>query len=206
MVSVGDPLKQKAVLLRKGVSSEEIRGAYQAWNFIDEALQSEADRSVMKRCKSPREAFEHLEQWGNPESEVATQKLYDKFYDSTIPPKCNPIEALHALKYINNQMAEKGMGIPDTFLHARCVRALPNEYSHVKATLQATKNRDRTEIIRMVTGGTPPCPRRRGRSGCTGRSSKRFFKRKRRPEWCATRSWPRREQQQGWGLQQQGWR
>ena len=52
--------------------------------------------------------FVHLEQWYDPESEVATQKPYDKFYDSTIPPKCNPIEALHALEDINNQMAEKG--------------------------------------------------------------------------------------------------
>ena len=30
MVPGGDPLKQKAVLLREGVSNEEIRGAYQA--------------------------------------------------------------------------------------------------------------------------------------------------------------------------------
>ena len=49
---VEDPLKQKAVLLWEGFSSEEIRGAYQAWNFIDGALQSEANRSILKRCKS----------------------------------------------------------------------------------------------------------------------------------------------------------
>ena len=30
-VGEGDPLKQKAVLLREGFSNEEIRGAYQAW-------------------------------------------------------------------------------------------------------------------------------------------------------------------------------
>ena len=75
MVPIGDPLKQKAVLLREGFSSEEIRGAYQAWNFIDEALQSEADRSILKICKSPRQAFDRLEKWYDPESEVATQKI-----------------------------------------------------------------------------------------------------------------------------------
>ena len=63
VVRVGDPLKQRAVLLRKGFSSEEIGGAYQAWNFIDGAVQSEADRSIQRRCKSPREAFDHLEKW-----------------------------------------------------------------------------------------------------------------------------------------------
>ena len=68
VVSVGDPLKQKAVSLREDVSSEQIRGANQAWNFIDEALQNEVDRSILKRCKSPRETFDHLEQWYNPES------------------------------------------------------------------------------------------------------------------------------------------
>ena len=52
VVPVRDPLKQRAVLLREGFSSEEIRGAYQAWNFVDGALQSEADRSILKRCKS----------------------------------------------------------------------------------------------------------------------------------------------------------
>ena len=38
-VPVGDPLKQRAVLLRECFSSEETRGAYQAWNFIDGALE-----------------------------------------------------------------------------------------------------------------------------------------------------------------------
>ena len=60
-VPVGDPLKQKAVLLQEGFSNEEIRGAYQAWNFINAALQSNADRSRLKRCKSPRAVFERLE-------------------------------------------------------------------------------------------------------------------------------------------------
>ena len=48
-VPVGDPLKQKALLLREGFSLEEIRGAYQAWNFLDAALPSEKDRVIPKR-------------------------------------------------------------------------------------------------------------------------------------------------------------
>ena len=58
VVPVADPLKQNAVLLREGNSSKEIRGAYQAWNFIGGALQSKTDRSFLKRCKLPREAFD----------------------------------------------------------------------------------------------------------------------------------------------------
>ena len=162
-VPVGDPLKQKAVLLQEGFSNEEIRGAYQAWNFIDAALQNNADRSILKRCKSPREVFERLEKWLDPDSEVARQRLYDKFHEFVIPPHSDLIAALHDLEDTNNQMHEKGIGrIPDTVLHARFVRALPGEYSLVKETLQAMKNRDRDEIIRMVNTRHSNLPQKNG--------------------------------------------
>ena len=162
-VPVGDPLKQKAVLLQESFSNEEIRSAYQAWNFIDASLQSESDRSILKRCKSPREVFERLEKWHDPDSEVATQRLYDKFHEFAIPPHSDPIAALHDLEDTNNQMHEKGIGrIPDAVLHARFVRALPDEYSLVKETLQAMRNRDRDEIIRMVSTRYSNLPRKNG--------------------------------------------
>ena len=162
-VPVGDPLKQKAVLLQEGFSNDEIRTAYQAWNFIDAALQSESDRSILKRCKSPREVFERLEKWHDPDSEVATQRLYDKFHEFTISPHSDPITALHDLEDTNKQMHEKGIGrIPDAVVHARFVRALPDEYSLVKETLQAMKNRDRDEIIRMVSTRHSNLPRKNG--------------------------------------------
>ena len=162
-VPVGDPLKQKAVLLQEGFSNEEIKGAYQAWNFIDAALQSDSDRSIPKRCKSPREVFERLEKWHDPDSEVATQRLYDKFHEFAIPPHSDPITALHDLEDTNNQMHEKGIGrIPDAVVHALFVRALPDEYSLVKETLQAMKNRDRDEIIRMVSTRHSNLPRKNG--------------------------------------------
>ena len=73
-------------------------------------------------------SFKFLGAWYYPENEVATQHLFDKFHDFSIPQSSNPIAALHALEDTNNQMEEKGMGrIPDTILHARFVRALPAE-------------------------------------------------------------------------------
>ena len=98
-VPVGDPRKQKAVLLREGFSPEEIRGAYQAWNFLDAALQSEEDRAILERCRSPREVFKFLGKWYDPKNEVATQHLFDKFHEFSIPQNSNPIAALHALQY-----------------------------------------------------------------------------------------------------------
>ena len=92
---------------------------------------------------------------------MTTRKLYDEFHDFSIPPKGNIIEALHALEDTNNQIAEKGMGFPDNFLHARFVRALPDEYGRVKATLQTLKNRDRVEIVRMAGTRYPTLPQKK---------------------------------------------
>ena len=120
------------------------------------------DRAILKRCRSPREVFEHLEKWHDPESEVATQRLYDKFHEFAIPPHSNTIAAFHDLENINNQTYEKGIGrIPDTMLHARFIRALPDEYSLVKETLQSMKNIDRDEIIRMVSTRYSNLPQRK---------------------------------------------
>ena len=53
---LGDPLRQKAVLLRGGGGSpDETRGAYRAWNVLDAVLQSEEDIAILKRCRSPKE-------------------------------------------------------------------------------------------------------------------------------------------------------
>ena len=93
---------------------------------------------------------------------MATVKLYYKFHDFIITPNGNSIGALHELKDTNNEMAEKGMGIPDTFLHVRFVLVLPDEYGHVQATLQAMKDRDRAEITRTVGTRYSTLPQRKG--------------------------------------------
>ena len=106
---------------------------------------------------------------------MATQKLYDKFNAFTTPPNSNPIDALHALENTNNQMAEKGMGIPDTFLHTRFVRALPDEYGHVEVMLQAIKNRDRAETIRMVGTRYSTLPQKKGSQRLSWPPEQAFF-------------------------------
>ena len=135
----------------------------------------------MKKCKSPREAFDHLEKWYDPESEVATQKLYDKFHDFIIPPNSNPIEAIY------NQMAEKGMVIPYTFLLARLVRALPNEYGPVKGMVQAMKNRDRVEIIHMVGTRYSTLPQKEGSQWSSRSLEQAFFSSESGGRSCARR-------------------
>ena len=67
------------------------------------------------------------------------------------------------------------MKIPDTFLHARFDRALPDEYGHVKATLQAMKNRDRAEIIRMVGTRYSTLPQKKGSQRSSRAPEQAFF-------------------------------
>ena len=152
--------------------------------LIDGALQSEADRSIFnRRDASRREKLLTALRSGTTQRvrlrlksfTGATQKLYDKFHGFTIPPNGNPIEALHALEDTNNQMVEKGMGIPDNFLHARFVRELPDEYDHVKAMLQAMTNRDRVEIIRMVGTRYSTLPQKKGSQRSSRPPEQAFF-------------------------------
>ena len=89
---------QKAVLLREGFSPEEIRGTYQAGNFLDAALQSEEDRAILKRCRSPIEVLEFLGKWYDPENEVVSQHLFDKFYEFSIPQNINHSQRSMPLK------------------------------------------------------------------------------------------------------------
>ena len=72
-------------------------------------------------------------------------------------------------------MAEKGVEIPDTFLHARFVLALPDEYGHVKVTLQAMKNRDRAEILRMVGTRYSTLPQKKGLQRSSRPPKQAFF-------------------------------
>ena len=67
------------------------------------------------------------------------------------------------------------MGIPGTFQHARFVRALPDEYGHVKVTLQVMKNRDRAEIIRMVGTRYSTLPQKKGSQQSSRPPEQAFF-------------------------------
>ena len=94
---------------------------------------------------------------------MATQHLFDKFHEFSIPQNGSPIAALHALEDINNQMEEKGIGrTPDTVLHARFVRTLPAVYDNAKESLQSLKKRNRDEIIRVVSTRYFNLPQKKG--------------------------------------------
>ena len=82
------------------------------WNVINGELQSEVDTSILKRFKSPREAFDHLERWYDPEKRV--ENYMKNSMTSPLPPTAAP-------------MAEKVMETPDTILHTRFICTLPDE-------------------------------------------------------------------------------
>ena len=67
------------------------------------------------------------------------------------------------------------MGMSDTFLHACFVRALPDEYFYVKATLQAMKNPNRDEIIHMVGTRYSTLPQKKGSQRSSRPPDQAFF-------------------------------
>ena len=69
VVLVGNPLKQKAVLLREGFSSEEIRGSYQAWKVIDGVLGYLTKKSIVRKAETVR--------WTNTLSSLELSIKYD---------------------------------------------------------------------------------------------------------------------------------
>lgn len=53
--------------------------------------------------------FEYLEKMYAPESEVASQQLYDQYIAVRIPPHGSPITALHAMEDLSDQIEERGL-------------------------------------------------------------------------------------------------
>ncbi|CAN0106889.1 unnamed protein product, partial [Pylaiella littoralis] len=150
-VPVGDSAKRKGDVLRVGFTTAEIREARLALTFLGESLKNEDDKAVLQRFKSLREAFEYLEQFYDPESETATQRLYDKFPRFKILAHGNPVAAFHDLEDLKNRIQEKCLPrVPEPVVHARFVSTLPDEYVHTKETLQSMKGRTREEIVRRV--------------------------------------------------------
>ena len=60
---------------------------------------------------------------------------------------------------------KSGSKIPDLVLHARFVRALPDEYAHVKETLLSMKDRNRAEIVRLIGAWFSNLPQKIGGAG-----------------------------------------
>lgn len=60
-----------------------IKEARLTWNFLRDSLKDDEDRAVLTRCKSPRYVSWYLEQFYDPESQVALNKLCEKFHDFT---------------------------------------------------------------------------------------------------------------------------
>ena len=131
--------------------------------FLGRSTSGRGEQSNPETMQVAERSFRFFRKMVRPRKRGATQHLFDNFHEFSIPQNSNPITALYALDNINNQMEEKGMGrIPDTVLHACFVRALPAEYDHARETLQSMKNRDRDEIIRVVSTRYFNLPQKKG--------------------------------------------
>ena len=78
-------------VVKEGFSSDEIKGAYQAWISIDRALQSEVDGSIVKRYESPRAAFNHVEKCTTQRMRWRLKSYMTNFLTLSFPPTATPL-------------------------------------------------------------------------------------------------------------------
>ncbi|CAN0395900.1 unnamed protein product, partial [Scytosiphon promiscuus] len=124
----------------------------QAWNFLVAALPNEAEKVILLRCNSARQAFEALEAKYNPTSEGIRQTLLDEFQSFKVTFQDDPITRLHAIENLGARMFELNITTDDrAFVHTRFLDALPREYGHTKITLLGSDSFSRDDITRLVT-------------------------------------------------------
>lgn len=99
----------------------------------------------------------------DPQSEVASNKLHDKFHEFQIPPHGKPKAELHEVEEIHTWMEKRKMSrISDAKVNAHFVSGLLGEYVHTKETLQSMKHRGRAEITRTVSTRCSNLPPKNG--------------------------------------------
>ena len=81
---------------------------------------------------------------------------------SPFPPTATPLRHFMHLKTQTTKWLRRGWESLTPSCTRVFVRVLPDEYDHIKATLQAIKNRDRAEIILMVGTRYSTLPQKKG--------------------------------------------
>ncbi|CAN0523476.1 unnamed protein product, partial [Ectocarpus sp. 8 AP-2014] len=112
----------------------------------------ENDKSLIRRCKSPREAMETLDAVYKPETQGEAQQLFHRFERYQVDVKVDPNVALRELENIRDMIQEcGGAALDDRFVFTRFVNALPQEYEVAKENLSSAAKLTRGDLMR-VTG------------------------------------------------------
>lgn len=147
-----DTTKTRSSLLQEGFLGAQITASFQAFQYLSASIIGSADKAIIRRCKSPREALEQLDSVHKPETQGAIQNLLNRFQSFKISSGSNPIEAMHDLESIRDHLNDSGeVNLDERLLFSRLLDALPSdEYEIAQQTLASYKVLTRSDIIRVV--------------------------------------------------------
>ena len=90
-IPVGELDTENSVLVNRGCNRESVHIHALAWNFLSTALKSKSDKSILHMCTSPREAWDPLLAWYDPQT-TGTKSDFPRRLDSfTIAPGSNSL-------------------------------------------------------------------------------------------------------------------
>ncbi|CAN0539687.1 unnamed protein product, partial [Laminaria digitata] len=99
-----------------------------AWSFLSAALKSQSVKSILHRCTSPREAWDALLEWYDPQPTGSKSDLSRRLNSFKIATGSNPHAEIGRIEDLAAEMRSAGMILDDNMLYTIFLDALPSEY------------------------------------------------------------------------------
>lgn len=112
------------------------------------AFDRSADKVILARCKTEKEAFEYVRKMHDPETHAARQMLFEQFHKFPIPPRNNPTEALWSnwpTACVTGTTDKPGIGCLHFFLNLR------GEHTLAHLSMQRAATLNCSELVRVVS-------------------------------------------------------
>ena len=141
-IPVGKRDTENSVLVERGYSRESVHMHALARSFLPKALKRKSDKSILHRCTSPREAWDALLAWYDPQATEAKSDLSRRLNSFKIPLGSSALEAMGRIEDLATETRTAGLTLDDRMLYTIFVDALPAEYE-VEARNLASRDRYR---------------------------------------------------------------
>ena len=119
-------------------------------------LKHKSDKSILHRCISPREAWDALLAWYDPQTAGAKSDLSRRLNRFKVAPRSNPLEEMGRIEDLAAEMTTAGLVLEnhmiynDHILYTIFIHALPAKYEVEARILASRESIGRQEIIKAV--------------------------------------------------------
>ena len=157
-------------------TNEEIDLHRKAYQFLQSALKTKVDLSILYRARPPAEAWIKLESWRNPRTIAATQPLHQRFQDYSMKPGQNPMFVLSTLDEMAAQLMQQDFSMAPNQALIQFLSILPDsEYEIKKRTFSNGLHLDREQVLLAIRTRYENLQRQRRRSGAKRHAGEAFI-------------------------------